>query len=73
MMRHDNGIHVLIIDDGKAYNPFSDLVEHDWDEPGALEAVVVLGLTATANYDRVLDLNQLSLTVDLPAGLKEGA
>ena len=72
MMRHDNGIHVLIIDDGKAYNPFSDLVEHDWDEPGALEAVVVLGLTATANYDRVLDLNQLSLTVDLPAGLKEG-
>ena len=69
-MRAENpmlGVQLLIIDDGEAYNPLVRLAKADWDKPGALEAVVVCGLTAAVNYDRVLDLNHLSLTVKLPA------
>lgn len=67
LKRFEDGVQVLIIDDGEAYNPLVSLAEADWDTPGALEAVVVFGLTAAVNYDRVLDLNHLSLTVKLPA------
>ena len=65
--RFGDGVQLLIIDDGEAYNPLVSLAKADWDKPGALEAVVVCGLTAAVNYDRVLDLNHLSLTVKLPA------
>ena len=58
----------MVIDDGVAYNPLVSIAAADWDIPGALEAVVVLGLTANVNYDRVLDLNHLSLYVNLPDG-----
>ena len=67
LKRSEDGLQVLVIDDGEAYNPIANLAEANWDTPGALEAVIVSGLTAAVNYDRVLDLNQLSLSVDIPA------
>ena len=41
------------------------------DKPGVLEAVVVMGLSAVVNYDRVLDLNILSLDLDPAAGVRQ--
>jgi hypothetical protein len=38
-----------------------------------METVIILGLAAAADYDRLLGLNQLSLSVALPAEVKEGA
>ena len=67
LKRFGDGVQLLIIDDGEAYNPLAGLTGADWDTPGALEAVVVSGLSAVVNYDRVLDLNHLSLTVKLHA------
>ena len=65
--RREDGVQITVIDDGVAYNPLSDLAEPDPDRPGVLEAMIVLGLTANLNYDRVLDLNHLSLYLNLPA------
>ena len=67
MKRYEDGVQITVIDDGIAYSPLSDFVEADWEMPGALEAMIVLGLTADVNYDRVLDLNHLSLYLNLPA------
>ncbi len=67
MKRYEDGVQITVIDDGVAYNPLSDLAEADPDRPGALEAMIILGLTANVNYDRVLDLNHLSLYLNLPA------
>lgn len=67
MKRFEDGVQITVIDDGIAYSPLSDLAEADWEMPGALEAMIVLGLTASVNYDRVLDLNHLSLYLNLPA------
>ena len=71
MKRQDDGVQVLIIDDGNAYNPLVSFEVADWDKPGALESVIVLRLTARVNYDRVLDLNNLSLTLTPSAGADE--
>ena len=73
MARHGDGVHLLIIDDGMAYSPLSSLAKPDLTKPGAMEAVIILGLAASVYYDRVLDLNQLSLSVEQPAEVKEGA
>ena len=67
LKRFGDGVQLLIIDDGEAYNPIASLEEADWDTPGMLEARIVSGFTAVVNYDRVLDLNHLSLTAELPA------
>lgn len=72
MVRHGGGVHILIMDDGTVYSPLSALAEPDLTRPGETEAVIILGLAAAANYDRVLDLNQLSLSVELSSGVKEG-
>ena len=64
MKRQEDGIQIMVIDDGVAYNPLVSLAEADWKKVGALEAAIVLGLTDTANYDRALDLNHLSLHVN---------
>ena len=67
MKRFEDGVQITVIDDGIAYSPLSDLAGADRDRPGTLEAMIVLGLTADVNYDRVLDLNHLSLYLNLPA------
>ena len=66
LRRREDGVQILIIDDGEAYNPLVSMAEIDWDKPDALEEVVVQRLSARVNYDRVLDLNHLSLDVNLP-------
>ena len=71
MTRQCDDIHILIVDDGTAYNPISALAKPDLLKPGEMEAVIILGLAAAADYDRVLDLNQLSLSVELPAEVRE--
>ena len=58
-----DGVLMTIIDDGRAYSPLPELAREDPGKPGALEAAVVLGLSAEVNYDRVLDLNDLNLHV----------
>ena len=64
MKRQEDGVQIMIIDDGVAYNPLASLAEADWKTAGALEAAVILGLTDTADYDRALDLNHLALYVN---------
>ena len=65
-MRHqEDHVQIMIIDDGEAYNPLTEIAEANWKQPGAVEAVSVLGLSARVNYDRVLGLNNLSLDVNL--------
>ena len=71
MTRQCDDIHILIVDDGTAYNPISALAKPDLLKPGEMEAGIILGLAAAADYDRVLDLNQLSLSVELPAEVRE--
>ena len=44
--RYGDGVQITLIDDGTAYSPLRDLAKADWSKPGALEAVVILGLTA---------------------------
>ncbi|MCR5843313.1 MAG: hypothetical protein K6G66_05080 [Oscillospiraceae bacterium] len=73
MTQHGDGVHILITDDGTAYSPLSGIAEPDPARPGEMETVIILGLAAAADYDRVLGLNQLSLSVALPAEAKEGA
>ena len=67
MKRYEDGVQITVIDDGVAYSPLSSLAEAGLDRPGSLEAMIILGLTADVNYDRVLDLNHLSLYLNLPA------
>ena len=65
--RYEDGVQITFIDDGVAYSPLSRLADAGWDRPGSLEAMIILGLTSNVNYDRVLDLNHLSLYLNLPA------
>ena len=65
--RYEDGVQITVIDDGVAYSPLSRLADAGWDRPGSLEAMIILGLTTNVNYDRVLDLNHLSLYLNLPA------
>ena len=67
MKLYEDGVLITIIDDGIAYSPLRDLHGADREMPGALEAMIILGLTADVNYDRVLDLNHMSLYLNLPA------
>ncbi len=65
--RHGDGAIFTIIDDGAAYNPFNGIDEADNAESDALETMIVLGLSAEKRYDRVLDLNFMTLCIKSPA------
>lgn len=67
MKRYEDGVHITVIDNGVAYSPLSSFAEKDWDSPGSLEAMIILDLSAKVSYDRVLDLNHLSMYLNLPA------
>lgn len=61
--RHEDDIQFTIIDEGTAYNPFTGF-EEAGDEPfGELENILLMGLTVSQKYDRMLDLNHLVLFV----------
>ena len=71
LKRDADSVQIVIVDDGRTYNPIPGLAEATMDKPGALEAVIVMGLTAVVNYDRVLDLNILTLDLDPAAGARQ--
>ena len=71
MTKTDDSVQIVIVDDGRTYNPIPGLAEETMDKPGALEAVIVMGLSAVVKYDRVLDLNILSLDLDPAAGVRQ--
>ena len=69
--RAEGGLLSTIIDNGSPYNPItkqsdSAWEELEWREPGVLETVVIRGLATDIRYDRVLDLNHLSLFTAFP-------
>ncbi len=61
--RHLDSIQFTIIDEGLAYNPltgFDAVGEEPFDD---LENILLMGLTVSQKFDRVLDLNHLALFV----------
>ena len=70
--RRENDVLITVIDDGLPHNPIISPDGGNLDAPGTLEAIVVLGFTADAEYDRVLDLNFLSLLVKPTAAVRTG-
>ncbi len=67
--RRENDVFATIIDNGSPYNPMASFVEGDWSTPGTLEAIIVLGFSAETSYDRVLELNCLTLLVKPTAAI----
>ena len=63
LKRRESDILVTVTDEGMPYNPITDYAQGDWGTPGVLEAIVILNLSEDLSYDRVLDLNCLSLLV----------
>ena len=70
--RHESDVVVTVIDDGAPSNPIVDTAGKGLDKPGTLEAIIVLGFTAEAKYDRVLDLNLVTLVVKPAAATRAG-
>ena len=70
--RREDDVLITVVDDGSPYNPLASLAEGDLAAPGTLEAIVVTGFTADVDYDRVLDLNHLSLLVKPVAETRVG-
>ena len=68
--RRENDVLITIIDDGLPNNPIASPAGGDWSTPGTLESIIVLGFTADAKYDRVLDLNLLTLLVKPPDAIR---
>ena len=65
MNRNGDGVQIVIIDEGAPYNPINDLAEKNIEISGEPGAVVVFGISAFVNYDRVLELNHLTLQMGL--------
>ena len=51
---------------GAAYNPLTAFDIADAIPNDALEETIILGLSSKVDYDRALDLNQLSVQIRLP-------
>ena len=64
--RHEDGVRFTIVDDGSAYNPISAFDKTDTLQTDALEETIILGLSSKVEYNRALDLNQLSVLIRLP-------
>ena len=63
LLHHDGKIRIVMTDGGLPYNPLVDVANLELSEPGNLEALVMMGFTSEIGYDRVLDLNRMSLTL----------
>ena len=62
----EDGVFIRIVDDGAAYNLFADMSNSQSMDPDKLEEMIILGLAKDVNYDRVLDLNHITMTVAYP-------
>ncbi len=68
LKRSESGILFAVLDDGSLYCPLVKPTEDmrdkvDWGEPGMLETALIFELASDVRYDRVLDLNYLSLLI----------
>ena len=63
LIQREKTVRITILDNGSPYNPFAESLGADLSRPGALESEIVLSMSAEAEYDRVLELNQMSLLV----------
>ena len=63
---------ITVIDDGAPNNPLIGPAGGNLDTPGILEEIIVLGFTAEAKYDRVIDLNFVTLLVRPTASIRAG-
>ena len=63
LIQHDEKILILMTDGGLLCNSLDDVAKLELDEPGNLEALVVMGFSSEIGYDRILDLNRMSLTL----------
>ena len=68
--KEDDGVLIAITDAGAPYNPLADVAKLSWREPGGFETSIMLGFTKDVTYDRVLDLNRMSLLA-MPAAMQE--
>lgn len=59
--QQDDGVQIMITDAGVAYNPLVETTTRDYSKVGELEKVIFLGFSEEVGYDRVLDLNRMSL------------
>lgn len=59
--QHEDGVNIMITDGGKPYNPMAETTTRDITKAGVLERVIFLGYSEDVSYDRVLDLNRMSL------------
>ena len=68
--RQNDDVLITVVDDGPPYNPLADFAQGDLSAPGTLAAIIVTGFTEDVEYDRVLDLNHLSMLVKPTAELR---
>ena len=66
MRRHERHLQIILIDDGEAYNPLTEITKDSHKEPETSSTVDIMGLKANVNYDRVLGLNSGILDVIPP-------
>ena len=65
--QEENGLLVMITDSGRPYNPLAETTTRDITKAGVLEKRIFLGYSEEVSYDRVLDLNRISLHLVPPA------
>ncbi len=64
--QEENGLLVMITDSGRPYNPLAETTTRDITKSGVLETRIFLGYSEEVDYDRVLDLNRISLHLVAP-------
>ena len=64
----EEGIFIRIIDDGIAFNPFSDMSREERTDSDTdfLEESIILALSENVQYDRMIDLNHITLLIRNP-------
>lgn len=63
--KQDDGVFIRFVDDGAAYNLLADMDSRDIKDD-LLEEAIKRGLLKNATYDRVIDLNLITVTVGYP-------
>ena len=64
LQKHEQGIALRLLDDGILQNPVNDIKALSHPDPEHSEIIIVNELTATGQYDRVLDMNNVVLIIE---------
>ena len=62
----DDGFFIRIVDDGAAYNSFCEMNKQERIDNDLLEEAIILGMSENATYDRVIDMNHITMLVRYP-------